>query len=531
MPPFTKFFPPSFQDSNGDGIGDLAGILSRLDYIQDLGFDTIWLSPIFESPFRDAGYDVADYCKIAPRYGTMEHLERLVAGLHQRGMKLLLDFVPGHTSTEHPWFKESCKAGHNAYSDRYIWTDHIFTSGPDNPSMVFINGYAERDGNYLTNYFYFQPALNYGFADPDPNHPWQMATDHPSVLENRAEMDEILRFWLDKGVDGFRVDMANSLIKANDGERLQAKLVELWQGVRSWWDRDYPQAVLISEWSNPSDSIATGFHLDFMIHFGWATYLTLFRGENKHSAKPDDGVSYFNPEGQGDLKTFFQELQGHLKNIGNRGFVSVPSGNHDIPRYSIDRSPEELKVILSFILTLPCVPTIYYGDEIGMHLLKALPSKEGAYHRTAARSPMQWNPTDGAGFSSAAQQDYYLPLSEDPNRANVADQLEKEDSLLNHLKDLLALRKSHPALGSQGAITQLSSPDQPYPIVYLRESNNAAAMVAINTLKEPVTVEFSLAGQLATSPLLGNATVNHQDGKCILELPPLSTFISEVLPT
>ncbi len=520
-----QIFPASFQDSNGDGIGDLRGILSRLDYIRDLGFETVWLSPIFASPFQDAGYDVSDYRMIAPRYGTMADFEALIAGLHQRGMKLLLDFVPGHTSIRHPWFAESSRHGRNPYSDRYVWTDTTFYCGGKGTGPgQFINGHGERDGNYLANFFYFQPALNYGYADPDPGRPWQMPTDHSSVRSLKQEMFRILRFWLDKGVDGFRVDMAASLVKSNDPAKARAAMIDFWHEVRQWWDRDYPEAALIAEWSNPSEAIEAGFHVDFMIHFEGASYMKVFRGENKYTIFDRGDVSYFNPEGKGELQTFLRELQGHRAYIGNRGLISIPTGNHDLPRYSRDRSEAELKNILTFLFTLPSVPTLYYGDEIGMRSPDDLPSKEGAYRRTGARTPMQWDGTDGCGFSAASEEDFYLPVDPSPDRPSVDAQLARGDSLLHHTKRLIALRSEYTELGSEAPLRQLNAPNAPYPVVYLREANGSRTLIAVNPLRETKTAKLT-SPVTVKKVLLGEARIAGAATTAEIELPPVSSAI------
>ena len=175
---FYEIYPQSFCDSNGDGIGDLKGILSKLDYIQNLGCNAVWLNPCFDSPFVDAGYDVRDYFRIAPRYGTNEDLKTLAAELHRRGMHLLLDLVPGHTSDECRWFQESQRAAKNEYTDRYVWTDSVWDSFEGvGQIMGVIRGGTERNGACAANFFNAQPALNYGFAQPDPTKPWQQAVD------------------------------------------------------------------------------------------------------------------------------------------------------------------------------------------------------------------------------------------------------------------------------------------------------------------------------------------------------------------
>lgn len=521
-----QIFPASFQDSNSDGIGDLNGITARLDHIQSLGADTIWLSPIYPSPFRDAGYDVSDYYAIAPRYGTTEDFEALVAAVHARGMRLLLDFVPGHTSSEHPWFRESCRHQRNACTDRYIWTDTTFYLGDAAPKDgQFIPGHGERDGNYMANFFYFQPALNYGFADPDPNRPWQLPCDHPSVLELRAEMCRILRFWLNKGVDGFRVDMAGSLVKGSDPVKVNAAMRALWSDIRSWWDRDYPEAALISEWSDPSAAIETGFHVDFMIHFNTASYMKLFRAETEHTIFAGTGASYFRPDGGGELQSFLREFCGHLAYIGDRGLIALPTGNHDLPRYARGRSHAELKTILTFLFTLPVIPTLYYGDEIGLRSPDGLPSKEGAYRRTCARTPMQWDDAAaGCGFSTADPQDFYLPIDAAADRPTVAKQEADPQSLLWHVRALLRLRKEHPGLAMAGDLRQINSVADPYPAVLLRSHGADRYLIAINPLDREVSAQLPTLGE-PTQVLLGDADWQTGSTGTLLRMRPCSSTI------
>ncbi len=176
-----QIYPQSFLDTNGDGIGDLEGIIRKLDYIADLGCTAIWLNPVFDSPFEDAGYDVRDFYKIAPRYGNNTTFVRLCREAHKRGLRVLLDLVAGHTSWEHPWFRESCRAEKNDFSGRYIWIDNVWKPSPAGVNTV--QGISERDGRYVTNFFVCQPALNYGFYKTDE--PWQIPMNHPDALATR----------------------------------------------------------------------------------------------------------------------------------------------------------------------------------------------------------------------------------------------------------------------------------------------------------------------------------------------------------
>ena len=208
---FYEIYPQSFNDTNADGIGDINGITEKLDYIKDLGCNAIWINPCFKSPFGDAGYDVEDYYMVAPRYGTNEDLANLFKEAHKRDMHILLDLVPGHTSVQHEWFKQSMKAEKNEFTDRYVWTDSIWE---EPQGMGCIRGISDRDGSCAVNFFSHQPALNYGYYKPE--HPWQQSMDDEGPKATLEAMKDVMRFWLQMGADGFRVDMAGSLVKNDE---------------------------------------------------------------------------------------------------------------------------------------------------------------------------------------------------------------------------------------------------------------------------------------------------------------------------
>jgi len=488
---FYQIYPPSFADSNGDGIGDLPGIIGNLDYLQSLGINGLWLSPCFLSPFKDGGYDISDFRQVDPRYGTNADLKELFDRAHQRGIKVVLDLVAGHTSTEHPWFKASCKAEKNAYSNYYIWNEDWVDDGD---SMAMINGYAERNGNFAINFFACQPALNYGFAKPNPEHPWQLPIDHPDVLRIGRELRDIMRFYLDMGCDGFRVDMAPSLIKKDPG---RVENIKFWQCMRRWFDKEFPDRVLISEWSYAPQALEAGFHIDFMIFFGTPAYTTLFRNEPErdiffHISKKifyeQDGndysvtnpYSFFDSRGLGDFSTFSKIYVDHYQKTKHLGYISIPSGNHDTPRLSDRRSPEDLKVIFAFLLTMPGMPFIYYGDEIGMRNIPGLVSKEGGYTRTQCRTPMQWDSSQNCGFSSAPAEKLYLPVDETDGRPTVSAQEKDKQSLLHTVREFCNLRHAHTALQGNGEIEFVYlEPNHPM-IAYVRRAADEQILVILN---------------------------------------------------
>lgn len=483
---FYQVYPQSFFDADGDGIGDLAGIARKLDYIESLGCNVIWINPCFDSPFGDAGYDIRNFYLVAPRYGTNEDMQALFRAAHDRGMKVVLDLVAGHTSIEHPWFQESAQPVANKFTNRYVWTDNVWR-GPGE-GFDGIRGYSDRDGQYVTNFFHFQPALNFGFANPDPAQPWQLPVSHPDALATRRELLDILLYWMGLGADGFRVDMAFSLVKNDpDGSANMA----LWQEIRGEVERRFPEAVLVSEWSVPNRAIPAGFHVDFMIHFGTPAYTELFRTELERDVfgmAPGKGYSYFDADGRGDIARFLDIYLAQRKDTRHLGYISVPTGNHDVSRLSCGRSPDELKVAFTLLFTLPGIPCIYYGDEIGMRHID-LPSKEGGYGRTGARTPMQWTDGRNAGFSEADAELLYLPVDPTPGRPTVSAQDSDPDSLLNHVRSLARLRRQLPALNSTGDITPLQGDHKGYPFIYLRACGEDRCLVVLNPRSQPAETE------------------------------------------
>lgn len=463
---FYNIYPQSFKDSNGDGIGDLNGICDKLDYIRYMGFNAIWLNPINESPFGDAGYDVSDFYKVAPRYGTNDDFKRLASEAKKRGIKVIMDLVAGHTSSKCEWFKKSALPERNEYTDRYIWTDSAWTGGRN-----LHGGYSDRDGRFLSNFFDFQPALNYGYKNVEQS--WQMPMNHPECLKTREELINIMRFWAGLGADGFRVDMANSLVK-NDptGEGT----IELWKDIRGKLQKEFPEMVLISEWCCPKDAIAAGFDIDFLIHFGLKAYTTLFRYEKgTNQGNGWIGKSYFRREGAGGVSEFLSEYTEHFRATKGKGYISIPTGNHDMQRISLGRDETELKTAYTFIMTMPGVPFVYYGDEIGMKYIKNLTSKEGGYNRTGSRTPMQWSAGKNLGFSE--NDTPYLPVDDAPDAPTVEKQYADPDSLLNHTRRLIKIRKENRALWADGDFEVIR---EGYPFVYKRSYENDTIYVALN---------------------------------------------------
>lgn len=478
---FYEIYPQSFNDTNADGIGDFQGIIEKLDYIALLGCNAIWMNPCFDSPFGDAGYDVADYFKAAPRYGTNEDLKRLFQEVHKRGMHILLDLVPGHTSTEHKWFKESLKAEKNEFSDRYVWTDSIWEE-PE--GMGCIRGISDRDGSCAVNFFSHQPALNYGFYKPDPNKKWQQPMDAPGPQATLQAMKDVMAFWLELGCDGFRVDMAGSLVKHDENQK---GTIELWKDVRKFLDQNFPKAAMISEWGEPDKSIEGGFHMDFLLHFGPSHYNDLFRCENP----------YFSAEGKGSAYEFLKKYKENYEKSDKKGLICIPSGNHDMDRLARKLSVPEMKVAFAFLLTMPGAPFIYYGDEIGMRYVENLVSVEGGYGRTGSRSPMQWDNSKNAGFSSAPKEKLYIPQDQSADRPTVEAQMKDENSLWKEVQKLIKVRQENVALQNMAEIEFLTDGSS-YPFVYERISKSPEAQ---NQTGEKILVIINPKNQECKVPL------------------------------
>ena len=485
---FYQVYPQSFRDTNADGIGDLPGVIEKLPYIRSLGCNAIWLNPVFESPFQDAGYDVSDYRRVAARYGTNADLKRLFSKAHKLGIRVILDLVAGHTSVEHPWFKASASPEPNKFTNRYVWApgDAFFQES----KLNIVAGFSDRDNAYVPNYYYFQPSLNYGFAKQEKS--WQLPPDHPDVLAVREEMKDIMRFWLDRGADGFRVDMAHSLVK-NDPHKKETS--RFWREVRGMFDADYPEAVLVSEWFNPPVSIGAGFHVDFVPPAG---FHRLFRVD-----------PYFQKEGGGDAAGFIGQYGELLEKTSRLGLMSLPTSNHDWCRLTLGRTSEELRVAMAFLLTMPGVPFIYYGEEIGLAHAEVYIAKEGGYSRNGARRPMQWDTSKNAGFSDAPASKHYLPLDTSPARPNVADQDNDPASLLNLVRKLLALRTDHPALGNCGGFAPVSA--KGYPLVFRRLLGKESVLVAVNPRAQPASVRLPAAAPL--NELLASRAVLRPSGR------------------
>ena len=491
-------YPLTYMDSNGDGIGDLEGIRSKLDYIKSVGFDCIWLSPCFASAWEDGGYDIIDFYKVDPRFGTNEDLKRLIDDAHSKGIKILLDLVAGHTSDKHPWFQESLKAERNVYSDYYIWTEgHTMPQ----PSFRWVDNTHPRNGIYLSNYLPIQPALNYGYRSPNPANSWEQDYDAPGPKAVREELKKIIAYWCDMGADGFRVDMAKSLVKGDNAE--QEGVQRLWKEIFTWYNAKYPENIMMSEWSFPKQSITAGFNIDLLIHngIGGKIYRPLVC-ETTDKMVPT--VCYFSPKGEGRVREsmeIYTKVYNDYRSLG--GYAAMPTCSHDIWRLSrMNRATaEEQKVAITLFLTLPTPPIVYYGEEIGMRNLDYALPKEGSFtsrNRSVCRTPMQWSTERNAGFSKVEDASkLYLPVDNAYTFPNVAEQEKNENSVLAYVKGLLALRAATPTLGVEGEWKYVGDMDNPYPMIYARMLGDEKYVIVFNPAAREVEGKIAPLGKKA----------------------------------
>jgi maltose alpha-D-glucosyltransferase/alpha-amylase len=312
-----------------------------------------------------------------------------------------------------------------------------------------------------------------------------------------------MKFWLDLGVDGFRVDMASSLIRNDpEGEGIR----ELWRENQTWLQEHYPEAVFISEWGHPGASLPAGFNIDFLLHFGQSAYIDLVGPLSEPAGDTRKPNAFFERAGRGDIIQFVRNYMKNYEPTRELGYIALPTGNHDFPRPTHGRNQEDVRVLFAMLLTMPGVPFLYYGDEIGMRFLENTPEKEGAnrggMRRAGSRTPMQWTSGKNAGFSDAPDGDLYLPIDPDPDRPNVEAQERSPESMLNFTRKLLQLRRSVPALSNVSGFKVVHAEPFKTPFVYERTAGEQRVIVALNPSAD--ATEVMLTGIGAMKPLLAS---------------------------
>jgi alpha-glucosidase len=490
-----QVYPRSFQDSTGDGVGDLPGVLSRLDYLQWLGVDAVWLSPVYPSPMADFGYDISNYTDIDPLFGTLDDFDRLLAEVHRRGLRLVLDFVPNHTSDQHPWFIESRSSRVSAKRDWYIWRDSAPGGGAPNNWLSQFGGSA-WEWDERTNQYYHHAFLKH---QPDLN--WR----NPEVQE---AMLGVLKFWLDRGVDGFRVDVIWHIVKDDQfrdnlpDESYRSGLPphrqllatyntdrpevhDIIARMRQLLDR-YGERMMVGEIYLPVERLVTyygahgsGVHLPFnfqLIELPW------------------------------HARVMAEAIDRYESLLPSHGWPNWVLGNHDNPRIASRIGCAQARVAAMLLLTLRGTPTMYYGDEIGMHNVPIPPDRVQdpfeknvpgiGVGRDPSRTPMQWSTDDSAGFTSGNP---WLPLAEDFASVNVEVESRDPNSILMLYRELIGLRRREPSL-SIGAYAAVPAHEQL--LAYRRQLNGARRfLIVLNLGSEPAVFHHAagLTGKIALS--------------------------------
>lgn len=506
-----QIYPRSFKDSNGSGVGDLKGVLEKVDYIASLGIDAVWLNPFFPSPNDDGGYDISDYTGIHPDFGTMQDFDALLDALHQCGIKVIIDLVLNHSSDEHPWFKKSRKSKDNPYRNYYFWRSGK-NGGPPNNWPSFFGGSVwqldETTGEYYLHLFSRkQPDLNW---------------EHPPL---RQELKELMRFWLDKGVDGLRLDVISCISKRisfpdavssnfhdiirdsfSNGPRMQEFIKEMRKEVWDHYDTFTigegpgisPEGAM--DYLDHEDGLKIIFHFDHMI---------LDQGPGGRF----DPV----PWKLSDFKLIFKQWDDAL---GNQGWTSVFLGNHDYSRMvsrwgnTTEYRVESAKMLITLLLTMRGTPFIFQGDEIGMTnfmLNRVSESKDietiagwkqasemgmseeaflriaNASGRDSARSPMQWNDSDQAGFTTGIP---WMGVNRNKDEINVEKQESDHDSILNYFRRMISIRKTSAVL-KYGGLELVEIEESPL-FIFHRILENEKWTIVLNFSSQAVIVPLDI---------------------------------------
>lgn len=502
---FYEVFVRAYADSNGDGIGDLAGLTSKLDYIRWLGVDAIWMLPIFPSPLRDDGYDVADYYAIHPDYGTLDDFEALVEEAHKHDLRVVIELIPNHTSDQNAWFQASRDPNHpdhEFYKDWYVWSDT--DEKYEDARIIFLDyedsnwTYDEMRGQYFWHrFFHHQPDLNY---------------DNPEV---QKEMLRIVQYWSDFGVDGFRVDATPYLIEreGTNCENLPETHAYL-KRVRKFVDAYTPDTMLLSEANQwPEDVLpyfgeGDEFHMNFHFPLMPRLFMALAKADRTSieqilARTPDlpDGCQWgtflrchdeltlemVTPEERKFMWDFYAPEPRMRLNLGIRRRLAP----------LVENDPKRILMLNSILMTFIGSPVIYYGDEIGMGDNIWLDDRDGV------RTPMQWDDSPGAGFSDAPLEEFYAPLIGDETygyeKVNVDAQRKAANSLLNRLRRMIQVRKNYLVFGRGGM--QLVDAQPKSVLAYLRTSVNETMCILNNLSSESQDVTVQLSEHEGTAPI------------------------------
>ena len=496
-----------FQDSIKDGNGDLRGLIDRLDYLDDLGVNCLWLMPIYESPLRDDGYDVSDFRKIHPSIGTVADFEALTDAAHSRGIRIIADLVISHTSDQHAWFQEARRNPQSPYRDYYVWSDTddkyrqariIFT---DTESSNWTWDPIARQ-YYWHRFFSHQPDLNY---------------DNPAV---RQEMLDIMAFWLERGIDGFRIDAVPYLIE-REGTNCEnlPETHQFCKEMRNLIDTRYPGAMLLAEANQwPSELVSyfgagDQFHMAFNFPLMPRIFLAIRREENRPIIEIIESLPQIPTSCQWALfLRNHDELTLEMVTDAERDYMYNEYAREPRMRLNkgirrrlaplMDNDRRQIELLHSLLFSLPGSPILYYGDEIGMGDNIYLGDRNGV------RTPMQWSGDRNAGFSRADPSQLYQPLIMDPiyhyQAINVEAQLRSPASLLHAVRKMIAIHKQYPLFG-RGSLTFVKSKNH-HVVAYVREYQGQMALIVNNLSKsaQPVELDLAFLGGATPVEMLGN---------------------------
>ncbi len=522
----------AYRDSNADGIGDIPGLIEKLDYIKDLGVDCIWILPIYPSPLNDDGYDIADYYNVHPDYGTLADFKRLVGEAHQRGLRVIADLVLNHTSDQHPWFQSSRSDPTSKYRDYYVWseTDDKYSDA----RIIFVDTeqsnwtYDEEAGLYFWHRFYSsQPDLNY---------------DNPAV---REEMLNVMKLWLDMGIDGFRADAVPYLIEREGTicENLPETHAIL-KSIRSYLDANYEGKVLLAEanqwpkdvrpYFGDGDEFNMGFHFPIMpriymaIRKGDPAPIHWIMSQTPEIPERTQWCTFLRNHDELTLEMVTEEERQWMWNeYAPDPRMRLNLGIRRRLAPLLDNDHRKIMLANALLYSLPGAPIIYYGDEIGMGDNIWLPDRNGV------RTPMQWDASPNAGFSSAPPESLYTPvISEDEyayQKVNVAAGTADPDSLLNKIKHLVKVRKGLPIL-AMGAYEFLQQEEKACLIIH-RSLNEQHLLCVLNLTGETQSIQLELTpfkGHHVKNLLSNNAFPGITEDPYPINLPPYAYHWLEI---
>ncbi|HVT01621.1 MAG TPA: alpha-amylase family glycosyl hydrolase [Patescibacteria group bacterium] len=508
-----QIYPRSFKDSDNDGIGDIKGIIDKVDYLASLGIDAVWLSPIYKSPQLDYGYDVSDHREIDPIFGIMDDFKNLLKLLHEKGIKLIMDFIPNHTSTEHPWFIEARSNKTNPKRDWYIWADPAANNGPPNNWISAFGGPAWQLDEVTNQYYY------HAFSPYQPDLNWRNE-------EVKKEMFNVMKFWLDLGVDGFRIDAVDYLFEAKDLKD-EPKNPYYQPGFHQYRD----QALSHIYTKGLSESIKMLGEMGKVLRAYQNKYMVTEAAEAKLSKliemyKIVDWRSYqpFNfsmIDLPWEAQSYREYIDCYDQAVGQNYVPCYVAGNHDKPRVVTRIGAREARNAAVILFTLRGNAFIYNGEEIGMRNRKLPKNLERDTYdeyspglglgRNGERTPMQWDNTNQAGFSSFKP---WLPICSDYKKVNVDEETKDPKSFLNLYKKLIKLKKENPALIDGDYIPMDSKAEKVF--CYIRQSDKNKILVVINFGREKQKINLNIEGKLILNNFLDRKAGTKIDLKNLL---------------